>query len=295
MTVDRVPDGALRGGAAAAGCHRLPHAGLDRRRPRRRAGSVAAAERHRLRRYRQPGRLADHRGGPHLFEHAARPPGPSAGRNWPSSCRIRSWKPKANSTPNTARCWPTRSGWRCSWCWTRCRRSSGWRSCCTTSSPCRSTRSHPSSAGRRRPPASWPAGRADASRRPIRLPTATWPPSGRPSTHSSRRAAAATSTAWWRCCIPTWCCAATSATAPPVSAPRALPPWRGWPAPTRVRTARCAPRPSTGPPERSSSSPGRRRRSWGSWCATAWIASIDVLADPVRVAKSDLRALRADH
>ena len=48
-------------------------------------------------------------------------------------------------TRNTRRCWPIRSAARCWWCWTRSRRPSGWRSCCTTCSPCRSTRSRPSS------------------------------------------------------------------------------------------------------------------------------------------------------
>ena len=41
------------------------------------------------------------------------------------------------------RCWPTRSAWPCSSCWRCSRRRSGWRSCCTTCSPCRSTRSPP--------------------------------------------------------------------------------------------------------------------------------------------------------
>ena len=36
-------------------------------------------------------------------------------------------------------CWPTRSGWRCWSCSTGWRRPSGWRSCCTTCSGCRSS------------------------------------------------------------------------------------------------------------------------------------------------------------
>ena len=45
------------------------------------------------------------------------------------------------STPSTRRCWPIRSAWRCSSCSRRCPRRSGSRSCCTTCSPCPSTRS----------------------------------------------------------------------------------------------------------------------------------------------------------
>ena len=68
-----------------------------------RLSGADSAERHR-----QPRRVADHRGGPHLPEHVARPPGPRPGGTGRPSCRIRSWTRTANSTPNTARCWPTR-------------------------------------------------------------------------------------------------------------------------------------------------------------------------------------------
>ena len=47
-------------------------------------------------------------------------------------------------TRSRRRCWPTRSAWRCWWCWTRWPPPNGWRSCCTTCSPCRSRRSLPS-------------------------------------------------------------------------------------------------------------------------------------------------------
>lgn len=72
-----------------------------------------------------------------------------------------------------------------------------------------------------------------------------------------------------RCCTRMSCCAATSdperGTAP--RARRRLP---SWPAATRDPSARCAPPPLTAPPARSSSWPAGRRRSWDSWCATAW-------------------------
>ena len=64
--------------------------------------------------------------------------------------------------PSTKRCWRTRSGSRCRSCWTRSPRPSGSRSCCTTCSPCRSTRSRRWSTARRRRPASSPAAPADA-------------------------------------------------------------------------------------------------------------------------------------
>ena len=67
-------------------------------------------------------------------------------------------------TPSTRRCSPTPWAWRCSSCSRRCRRPSGWRSCSTTCSPCRSTRSPRWSTARRRPPASSPAGPAGGCR-----------------------------------------------------------------------------------------------------------------------------------
>jgi hypothetical protein len=47
------------------------------------------------------------------------------------------------TTPRMRRCWPTPSGWRYTWCWTRWPPRSGWRSSCMTCSTCPSTRSPP--------------------------------------------------------------------------------------------------------------------------------------------------------
>ena len=35
------------------------------------------------------------------------------------TCPTRSSAPSPASTPSRRRCWPTRSGWRCWWCWRR--------------------------------------------------------------------------------------------------------------------------------------------------------------------------------
>ncbi len=61
---------------------------------------------------------------------------------------------------------------RCSWSSRRWPRPSGWRSCCTTSSPCPSTRSRRSSTARPRRHASSPAARAAASRAENTVPDA---------------------------------------------------------------------------------------------------------------------------
>ncbi len=77
--------------------------------------------------------------------------------------------PDTGADPEHARpSWPTRWGWRCWSCWTPCRPPSGWPSCCTTCSPCPSTRSRRWSTARPRPPASSPAapGAGSRARRP---------------------------------------------------------------------------------------------------------------------------------
>ena len=51
---------------------------------------------------------------------------------------------RTEATPSTKRSWPTRSVSRCWWCWRRWLPPSGSPSCCTTCSPCPSTRSLPS-------------------------------------------------------------------------------------------------------------------------------------------------------
>ena len=117
------------------------------------------------------------------------------------------------SIPSTRRCWPTRSGSRCSSC-SRCStRRSGSPSCCTTCSPCRSTRSGRSSGGRRWPRASSPAARGGGCAARPRLPTPTSPSSAAWSTRSSPPPATATSTGSSRCSTRMSCSAPTAASA----------------------------------------------------------------------------------
>ena len=68
-------------------------------------------------------------------------------------------------------------------------RPSGWPSCCTTCSPCPSTRSPRSSAAPRPRPGSSPAGRGAGCRAPLGARCRSRPASGRSSTRSSRRRA----------------------------------------------------------------------------------------------------------
>ena len=76
----------------------------------------------------------------------------------------RSRAARTRAIPSRRRCWPIRSVWRCSWCSTRWPPPSGSPSCCTTCSPCPSTRS-PRSWGARRPrPGNWPAAPAAGCR-----------------------------------------------------------------------------------------------------------------------------------
>ena len=76
---------------------------------------------------------------------------------WTRTFPTRSSPSRARSIPKRRRCSPTRWASRCSWCSRRSPRRSGWRSCCTTRSRCRSTRWPRCSAGPPRRPASSPA------------------------------------------------------------------------------------------------------------------------------------------
>ena len=97
-------------------------------------------------RCREPGRLADHdhvAGVPGHASLAAGAPRAVGGRRRGG---IRAPRDRRRGpgrlTPaarSRRRCWPTRSGWRCWSCSTGWRRPSGWRSCCTTCSGCRSS------------------------------------------------------------------------------------------------------------------------------------------------------------
>ena len=116
--------------------------------------------------------------------------------------------------PSRRRSWPTRSALRCSSCSTRSARPSGWPSCCTTCSRCRSIRSVPSSSARLTPPSSSPAGPATRCRGPSRTRTPIPPGNARSSRPSSPPHAAVTSRRWSRYSIPT----SRSGPTPPPSA-----------------------------------------------------------------------------
>lgn len=122
------------------------------------------------------------------------------------------------SSPRSRRSSPTRSGWRCSWCWTRCRPRNVWRSCCTTCSPCRSTRSPPSWNSPRPPPGSSPVVRAGVCRARSRIPGPTWPVGAKSSARSWPRRATKTSRRCWPC---------STRTSYSASTPRR--PGRAWP------------------------------------------------------------------
>src|SRR5262249_44370084 len=100
--------------------------------------------------------------------------------------------PVVPPAPGTWPSCPTRSGSPSSGSWTCSRPPRGSPSCCTTCSPCPSTRSRPSSGGLRPRHASSPAGHAAGSRAPARR-TATSPASGRSPTASSLAPPAAAS------------------------------------------------------------------------------------------------------
>ena len=100
--------------------------------------------------------------------------------------RPRHQSPTGRRNPRRKRCWPTRSASPCWSCSIPCRRRSGWRSCSTTCSSCRSRRSLPWSVDLPRLPDSSPAGPGDVSKAPrYLLPTPTSLVSGRWSTPSS--------------------------------------------------------------------------------------------------------------
>ena len=108
---------------------------------------------------------------------------------------------RGRATPSRKRCWPTRSVWRCWWCWRRWLPPSGSPSCCTTCSPCPSTRSPPSWGAPRPRRGSSPAAPAGGCRggrtRGAAFAAASTPistASERWSTPSSPPRAAATST-----------------------------------------------------------------------------------------------------
>ena len=174
--------------------------------------------------HREPRRLADDGRGPGLPQHAALARGTRARTRSTCTCPTRSSTARTASTPSTRRCWPTRSASPCSWCSTRCRRPSGWRSCSTTCSPCRSTRSRRSSSAR---PAATRQLASRARRRVQGAPRARHRPcpaarGGRrlPRRVARRRLRRARS----RCSTPTSCCAPSGHAVSSRSSAR--PPWR---------------------------------------------------------------------
>ena len=163
----------------------LPDARLAERGGRRRPGGLAAAQPLRHERRREPGRLADDGRRAGLPRHAALAQGRGARSRWACTCPSRSSAARTGPTPSTRRCWPTRSVSRCSWCSRRWLPPSGSRSCCTTCSPCPSTRSPPSWAAPRPRPGSSRAAPAAGCRERPRSPTPISPASARSSTPSS--------------------------------------------------------------------------------------------------------------
>ncbi len=140
---------AVRAAPRAPAGRRVPDARLDRRGRGRGAGGVAAAQPLRRRRGRQPRRLADDRRRADLLDMLR-------ARRRAHEDYVGSWLPEPVVTrderrrPRAARrCWPTRSGSRCWSCSRRSRPRSGSRSCCTTCSASRSTRSRRSSTAAR--------------------------------------------------------------------------------------------------------------------------------------------------
>ena len=136
---------------------------------------------------REPRCLADHRGGPDLPQHVARPPGPRsrgagrapAGSDRRSGRRIRPRAPGdagRRGRPGVVRGAGHLAAGRAAGVRAARRRS-----------PCRSTRSHPSSTAPPRRPASWPAAPASASAGGPGSRRRHAPRSARPSTPSSRR------------------------------------------------------------------------------------------------------------
>ena len=133
--------------------------------------------------------------------------------------------------PSRRRCWPTRSGWRCWSCSTGWRRPSGWRSCCTTCSGCRSRRSRGSPDAHPTPPGSSRAGPGDgcaarpgrttrpASRGAGRRPPGGWPGSERSPRRSSPPPGRATATRCWPCSTRTSSCTRTRPRCRPAGRP----------------------------------------------------------------------------
>lgn len=215
---------------------------------------------------------------------AARPAVRIPGRH---VCRGLPWATTTASGPRSRRSSPTRSAWRCSWCWTRSRPQNVWRSCCTTCSPCRSTRSPSSWSSLRPRPGSSPVVHADACRARSRIPAPTWSVGAKSSTRSWPLRTAATSRRCWPC---------STRTSYSASTPRRL---------CRARPGRWGPLRSAGTfaEHASAAQPalidglpgavrapdGRPRVVIGFTIEAGRIVSIDLVADADRLGRMDLQ------
>ena len=189
--------------AGTSSARGLPHARLDQRGRRCRAGDLAAAESLRHECGREPRRLADDGRCARLSRHAALPQvaarGPDRGPDVPEPTS------PATSTEHE-RLSPTRSAPHCWWCWRRWRPPSGLRFVLHDMFAVPFEEIAPI-VGRTPAAARQLASRA---RRRVQGTPPRAPISGgrrRSSTPSSRPPATATSTDCSRCWIPTWCSA----------------------------------------------------------------------------------------
>ena len=166
-------------------------------------------------------------------------------------------------------------------------RPSGSRSCCTTSSPCRSPRSPRSSTAHPRRLASSRAAHAAASGAAARRPSTTSTPSARSSRRSSRPRATATSRRWSPCSTRTSCCAPTSV---PLRGSQGGPRSGGRRRPGgRLLAARPARRSrprSTAPPGAVSTLDGQPFSIGGFTIRGGKIVEMDIIADPERLRAS---------
>ena len=247
-------------------------------------------------RHREPRRLADdgrRRGS--VSTCCAR--ASRGGRSRWAARRRNRWSTRTDGgDPSRKRCWPTRSVSPCWWSWRRWLRPSGSRSCCTTCSPCPSTRSHRSSGARPPPRGSSPAVRGAACRERTRLTGAeSGGVSERSSMPSSRRCAAAISRGCWPCSIRT--CRRPRATVRAVGpggrarcAARATGPRaRSWSARRAIRAAGARRRDGVG--ARCRVRAGRLFRVLSFTFAGGKIAQVEVIGDPARLRELELAVL----
>ena len=234
--------------------------------------------------------MADDGRRPGVPRHAALARLAARGARGTRTCPTRLVSPPTRATPSTRRCWPTRSVPLCSWCSTRWLRPSGSRSCCTTCSRFRSTRSAVI-LGR-----SPNAAKQLASRARRRLqgsappPTPTWPASERSWTPSSPPRAAATS----RRCSP---CSTRRSCSGPIAQPcrwarlqRCSEP-RPWPASSSGRALEAQPALVGGRVGVVWAPGGAPKVAWNLTIAGDTIVLIEMIADAASLEELDLVVL----